>query len=605
MEQEQQYSKWRGRLNVFLLKRFPICSWIFTYTKEDALCDLIAGITISLTMIPQSIAYAALAGLTPQYGLNSAFMGCLVYVFFGTIKEVVIGPSSLMALLTYQFTHNLNVDFVVLLCFLCGIVELIMGFFHLGFLVGFISAPVVSGFTTATSIIILVAQLKSLFGLHFKSLGFTDNVRQLIYHFLSLRIGDTILGVSCIIFLLSMRHLKDLNLSENIPKRKLLKNIFWFLATSRNAAVVFICSLISLLYEKEGLTPPFITTKHVQSGIPEFKFPAVSTHIGNQTYNFIDMVSELGSGCVIIPIVSVLANVAIAKSFAPGKVDATQEMLSLALCNIFGSFFQSMPTCGAFTRSAVISASGVRTPFACLYSAGITLVALAFLGPYFHLIPRATLAAVLIVAVVFLIDWEIVLPLYKSHRMDFITLVFTLVGCLCLGIEIGMVIGIIISLMYLVYKWARPEITVETTKCCNGVYATIIPQSNLYFPSVDYFSSIVIKKSLMEDSSHMPVLIDCSKVNGTDYSAAKNIISLSKMFEKRGQQLLLANVPDNTSKVWKSAGCKEMQFCESNHAEHSLFGIHLEQYKNSETQNKSKEHHCEEEVQQLMDKEKP
>ncbi|KAK9500658.1 hypothetical protein O3M35_001883 [Rhynocoris fuscipes] len=595
-------SKWKTRLNKFLLRRLPICSWISSYTKEDALCDLIAGITISLTMIPQSIAYAALAGLSPQYGLNSAFMGCLIYVFFGTIKEVVIGPSSLMALLTYQYTYNLNVDFVILLCFLCGIVELIMGLLHLGFLVGFISAPVVSGFTTATSIIIVVAQLKGLFGLYFKSLGFVDNVMQVFNNLSQLRLGDTILGISCIIFLLLMRQLKEIKLPEKMPKRKLLKNTFWFLSTARNASIVLITSLISMAYESKGLNTPFITTKHVESGIPNFQLPPIKSEIGNQTYTFIEMVPELGSGYIIIPVVAVLANVAIAKAFARGTVDATQEMLTLALCNIFGSCFQSMPTCGAFTRSAVISASGVRTPFACLYSAAITLLALAFLGPYFHYIPRSTLAAVLIAAVIFLIDWEIIVPLYKSNRFDLLILIATLLGCLGLGIEIGMLIGVIISLMQLIYKWARPGISVETTKCNSGTYKTITPQNDLYFPSVDYISSFIMKNSCSNDGNVLPVLIDCSKIKGSDYSTAKSMATISKVFEKRGQSILLANVPENILKIWKSAGCADSQFCGKEQVENSLFGMPIERKRITEDKNHYGDHNSAEEIRELVDK---
>ncbi|CAH1396618.1 unnamed protein product [Nezara viridula] len=299
-------------------RHFPIIRWLKKYTKEDAICDFIAGISIGLTMIPQSIAYAALAGLSPQTGLNSAFMGCMIYAFLGTIKEVVIGPSSLMALLTYEYTHKLNLDFVVLLCYLCGIVEFVMGVFRLGFLVEFISAPVVSGFTTATSVIIVVSQLKGLIGINFESNGFVDNLYQIFIHLHNLRWGDTILGVFCVIILLIMRKAKELNVPETWKYVNFVKKALWLLTLGRNFLIVVATSFIAYLYKNNGYQAPFLTSKPVEGGIPSPILPPFSTQIGNKTYDLGEMVAELGTGYIIIPIIAVLANVAIAKAFGNG-----------------------------------------------------------------------------------------------------------------------------------------------------------------------------------------------------------------------------------------------------------------------------------------------
>ncbi|XP_066909634.1 sodium-independent sulfate anion transporter [Halyomorpha halys] len=530
-------------------RHIPIIRWLRNYTKEDAICDLIAGISIGLTMIPQSIAYASLAGLSPQTGLNSVFMGCLIYAFLGTIKEVIIGPSSLMALLTYEYTSRFNLDFVVLLCLICGIVEFIMGIFRLGFLVEYISAPVVSGFTTATSIIIVVSQMKGLIGIKFKSEGFMDNIYQLVIHWHNLRWGDTILGIICIITLLTLKKAQELKIPQTWKYANVVKKGLWLVSLGRNFLVVVAASFVACLYKNNGFQAPFATTKAVEGGIPSLSFPPFSTQIGNQTYDFMEMVTELRNGCIIIPIIAVLANVAIAKAFVNGPVEATHEMLTLSICNIIGSCVQSMPTAGAFTRSAVASASGVRTPIANIYAAGLALMALGFLGPYFHFIPRASLSAVLISAVVFLIDWKIFRCLWKKSWLDFFCVTFTLISCLVLGVEIGLLIGVLMGITHLVYKSSRPPLSIEPGK----ELITVSGRNGLYFSATDYFNGKLQRHASGSDT----VVIDCSTFLGIDFTAAKGLASLTNSFQKRGQKLNLVNVPRKWKKLLLSAGVRE------------------------------------------------
>ncbi|PNF16978.1 hypothetical protein B7P43_G03162 [Cryptotermes secundus] len=185
------------------------------------------------------------------------------------------------------------------------------------------------------------------------------------------------------------------------------------------------------------------------------------------------MCSELGLGIIVIPVVAILANVAIAKAFATGpSFDATQEMLTLGVCNIFGSCVCSMPTCGAFTRSAVSSASGARTPMVGLYSGTLIVLALSLLTPYFYYIPRSTLAAVLISAVAFMLDWNILKILWNCNKRDLFLVVLTFVSCLGLGVEIGLLIGVVTNVIFLLYLWARPTVSIITCKALKVVYRT-------------------------------------------------------------------------------------------------------------------------------------
>ncbi|KAK7868450.1 hypothetical protein R5R35_011203 [Gryllus longicercus] len=566
-----------------VLQHVPIISWLPKYTKFDAVSDAVAGFTVGLTLMPQSIAYASLAGLSAQYGLYTAFMGSLVYTFFGTIKEVSIGPTSLMALLTFQFTEHLGVEFVILLSFLAGCVELLMGVLNAGFLVSFISAPVTSGFTSATSIIIIIAQLKGILGISYKSHGTIDAVRQLFVHLPNTRLWDAILGIACATFLLSLRKITSIPVGPKNPslqtqKHRVIKKTLWFISIARNALIVLIASVIAYKFKSVGKTP-FILSGQIKPGLPAFQLPPFSAQIGNVTYSFPEMCKELGSGIILIPIVAVLANVAIAKAFTTGaSLNATQEMITLGLCNIFGSFVQAFPTCGAFTRSAVSNASGVRTPLMGLYSGTIILLALSFLTPYFYFIPRATLSAVLICAVMFMIEWEKALLLWRTSKRDFLLLLLTFLSCLLMGVEVGLLMGVAADIVYLLYLWARPNIDVEICKSpVGGEYLIVTPDIGLPYAAVDFLRTEVCRVGEIQGAGILPVAINFKNVKSFDFTTSMGIDSLLKDFEKRGQPLIFLNMKPQDVEMIHNANVKMMQYCHSEEElEDLLFGEKLD-----------------------------
>ncbi|XP_012271518.1 sodium-independent sulfate anion transporter [Orussus abietinus] len=552
-----------------LVKYVPIVGWIPRYSRMNALSDLIAGITLGLTMIPQSIAYAALAGLTAQYGLYSTFLGGFTYMFLGTVKEISIGPTSLMALVTAEFTRNMPLEFVVLLGFLAGTVELIMGLLDLGFLVDFISLPVTSGFMSATSVIIIVSQLQGLLGLRFSSESIVDNARKLLENAGNVRLTDAGLGLCSIVFLLILRKLKDFDCAmlrdSNESRNRVIKKTLWFISIGRNVLVVLIASFLSYRLEMSGHSL-FLLSGKVKSGLPTVSLPPFTAQVGNQTYTFVDMCSHLGIGIIIVPLVAVLANVAIAKAFASGQtIDASQEMVTLGACNILGSFVSSMPTCGAFTRSALASASGIQTPLAGLYTGTMTLLALSFLTPYFYFIPRATLAAVLICAVMFLIDWRIIVTLYRESKRDAVAAIGTFVMCLLFNVETGLLLGIFTNIVFLLYVSARP--TVEVTECKTNfgeVYLLLKPDIGLYYPAVDFLYNRVLEVAEQPGKEKLPLVIDCRRFNGIDYTAVKGIERLLANFDKRQQQLLFIYVSDSiVSKITNLSDHKLFRWAEN------------------------------------------
>ncbi|XP_045772056.1 sodium-independent sulfate anion transporter-like isoform X1 [Maniola jurtina] len=536
----------------FMYKRLPIIKTVPEYNSEKALADFIAGITVGLTVIPQALAYATLAGLDPQYGLYSSFMGCFVYAIFGSCKDITLGPTALLALMTYEQIQGRNLDYAVLLCFLTGVVQLAMGILHLGVLIDFISVPVTVGFTSATSVIIAVSQLKGLLGLQFRSKGFMDNVKKVFVNIPNANVADSTLGIACIVILLIMRKIKDVNLSQS---RKGLKKTLWLLSTSRNAFIVVMCSLIAYAWDSYTKSP-FKLTGTVKEGLPSWSLPPFGTQLGDRNVTFVEMCSDLGSSIVLVPIIGVLGNVAIAKAFASGEsVDATQELITLSLANILGSFVSAMPITGSFSRSAVNHASGVATQLGSIFTGILVLLSLSLLTPYFYYIPKASLAAVVICAVIFMIEYEVVKPMWRSRRADLVPAFATFALCLIVGVELGIVAGVLLNVILLLYPSARPQMEAEIITNNTGFsYLLITVGNSLYFPGVEYIRQYVTRAAKKQGGCSMPVVIDCRYVLGADFTAAKGICALSNTLSSRGQPLVLLSPRTNVASVFTGAG---------------------------------------------------
>jgi len=484
----------------FFKSRLPILQWLPSYNTESAISDLIAGVTVGLTVIPQGIAYAIVAGLPPQYGLYSAFMGCFVYCIFGSSKDITIGPTAIMALMTGVHAQY-GPDYAVLLAFLSGLIILACGLLRLGFLIDFISVPVIAGFTSAAALTIASGQVKSLLGLTIPSdekshlhLGVVDGWIDVFTHIKTCRWQDATLGILCCILLLSLRALNRTNWFKpdtsgsaqgcqafwnKLPPTglKILSKTVWFICTGRNAIVVILCLILAAIIDPEATSCKedpencvFTLTGKIESGLPAFQPPPFTILGSNDTSSaddtdFSGMIAQLGSAIIIIPLIAILESVAIAKAFAGGKpVDASQEMIALGICNLFGSFAQSMPTTGSFSRTAVNAASGVKTPMGGIYTGALVILCLAFLMPFCAFIPKATLAAVIITAVVFSVEYEVVMPIWKSKRMDLLPGLACFLGCLFYELEMGIGLGVVIQVLMLLYHAARPGVEVTIKK---------------------------------------------------------------------------------------------------------------------------------------------
>jgi len=568
-----------GRIGKLVKSRIPILTWLPKYSLEWLISDMIAGITVGLTVIPQGIAYAIVAGLPPQYGLYSAYLGCFVYCILGSTKDVTIGPTAIMAIMTGEVFSGdkepYGIYYAPLLAFFTGIIVFICGNLRLGFLIDFISQPVIAGFTSGAAITIASGQIKSLLGIAIEHkshthAGIVDYYVDIVNNIHNIKWEDTVLGIICAIILLSLRALNRTGWFESVEGQDCNSNVqrfmnskmspgtlavvrksVWFICTARNALVVVTMAIVAMLitpdiavceHNRDNCT--FTLTGDIAGGIPKpalppFSIPKHSVENGTlppEDVSFGDMASNLGSAFIIIPIIAILESVAIAKAFSGGKpLDASQEMIALGACNIIGSFFSSMPTTGSFSRTAVNCASGVKTQAGGLFTGALVMICLACLMEYCAFIPKAVLAAVIMTAVIFSVEHHVIHPIWDSKRIDlvpgfvcfFVALFWSLDYCIFIGTAVHM--GIVM------YSVARPRVQVEVVNTQGFTYLSVKPDQGIVFPSVNYIRNTITKAGVKEGQSRMPVVIDCSKISQTDFTAAEGFKAMLKDFSLRSQ----------------------------------------------------------------------
>lgn len=354
---------------------------------------------------------------------------------------------------------------------------------------------------------------------------------------------------------------------------------------------------------------PFILTGKVRPGLPSFNMPPFETsyELKNGTtvdMGFTDMISELGSSIALVPIIAVLGNVAISKAFGGIGVDATKELVALSMSNIFGSFFSSIPVTGSFSRSAVNHASGVRTPIGGIYTGALVLLALGVLTPYFQFIPRAALSAVIISAVIFMIEYEVVKPLWRCSKRELLTVGLTLILSLCIGVEIGLLSGVFLdvafvvsicfiilmtfmdlTLLYLqVQRTARPVLAFDHCKSQSGIdYMLVKPRHSLLcFPAVEYVRNGINKAIASHEKLTSFIVVDCRNVQELDYTAAKGLGSLKKELAAKDIVMIILGPSDEVKLVLK--GSLKGSNVQQVDTEHELDMTLLEQSDTSKTE---------------------
>ncbi|XP_017083546.1 sodium-independent sulfate anion transporter [Drosophila eugracilis] len=552
-------SKWKRRLH----RHIPVFQWLPLYTTEWGIDDFIAGVTLGLTIIPESMACALLAGLPARYGLCSAFIGPLIYMVFGSIDKVIIGPTSLVALVSVQFTVGRPIEFAFVLTFLSGIVQIIMGTMRMGFIFEFISMPVIKAFSSATAILVIESQLKVLLGIKYLVAGLINSVGMLSSRIHESNMADLTVGICAIVFLLLLELLD--RVASNEKRSKLLRISCRYLSTSRNTLIVLIAAIVSYIWIQNSGQVPYALSKNALASLPNFTVPSLDIVTAERSYSFWEVLKELNIGIIVIPIVGILTNISIGKLTPKGLVDTNQELLTVGLCNMFGSCVQAMPSSGAFTRYAISTACGLRTPLANLYLGIIVLLALSYLSPYFNYIPEATLAAILICSIFTLLDFKLPIRLWRDSKRDFATWLLCFCVCVLFGVEVGLFVSIVVTALHLLYLWARPEIRVKIEQLEEMQYIRVTPGNGIYFPAINYLRERVLKACTQADFK-ITVVIDGQRINGMDYTAAQGISKLSSDLCRQADAssstlLILFRFPEHLQRLVDHTD--NLVFCES------------------------------------------
>ncbi|NWX28625.1 S2611 protein, partial [Notiomystis cincta] len=534
----------------------PILRWLPRYSREWLPLDVLAGLTVGLTTVPQALAYAELAGLPLQYGLYSSFMGCFVYCFLGTAKDVTLGPTAIMSLLISSYAFHEPV-YAVLLTFLSGCIQLAMGLLHLGFFLDFISCPVIKGFTSAASITIGFNQIKNILGLQGIPRQFFLQVYETLRRIGDTRTGDAVLGLTCLAALAGLQAMKS-----HLPKAgpaeplgvRISYLIVWISATARNALIVLFAGLVAYSFQVMG-SQPFRLTGSIPQGLPPIRLPRFSLAAPNGTVPFQSMVEDMGVGLAVVPLMGLLETVAIAKAFASQngyRIDPNQELLALGVANILGSFVSSYPITGSFGRTAVNAQSGVCTPMGGLVTGALVLLSLAYLTSLFYYIPRAALAAVIISAVVPMFDAGIFRTLWRVKRLDLVPLCVTFLLCFW-EVQYGIVAGVLVSGILLLYSVARPPIKVS-----EGAVLLVQPGSSLHFPAVEHLRHSVSSRALAA-SPPRSVILDCCHISSIDYTAVLGLAELLQELRRHGLSLAFCGLKDPVLQVLQSADLEGFQ----------------------------------------------
>lgn len=545
---------------------FPILTWLPKYELNWLQCDLIAGLTVGLTVVPQGLAYAQIAGLPVQYGLYSSFMGGFIYCIFGTSKDVTLGPTAIMSLLVYTYGNRDPVQ-AVLLTLLAGLIQFGMGLFRLGFIMRFVSVPVISGFTSAAAITIALGQLKHIFGVKTTSQDFFPQLAQTLKSLGEANVWDLVMGLSCVIILSLLRYIREW-MSPSSPEdslcQKVSKKLIWLVSIGRNAIVVISAGLVAYaIHTQSSVThckhPDCLTlTGKIEQGLPDFKPPSFQETKGNSTVYANELVGNIGVGLIVVPLMGLLESLAIGKAFGRKNgyaLDVNQDMIAIGVSNILSSFVSSYCITGSFSRTAINAQSNVKTQIGGIFTGALVLMSLALLTPFFYYIPKSALAAVIICAVVYMIDVNTVKSLWRVKKIDLLPLVTTFLVCFW-EIPYGILAGIAMSLIIMLYPSTFPKISdFATINASSESILVITIRQGMYYSSAEYVTDTVreiVHRQIKEDRVDN-VVIDASGLTNLDYTCVIGLVELADELARLDIVIFVANLKFTLVETLQSA----------------------------------------------------
>jgi len=531
---------------------FPFLNWLPTLTRDTLKADLIAGLTVALVAIPQSLAYAQLAGVPAYYGLYASLLPVIIGSLMGSSPVLSTGPVAMTSLLTAASVMTLAAygtdqfyTYVILMALLSGLIQIALGVGRMGVLINFLSYPVLRGFINAAAIIIGLSQLPSMLGLKLKnSTHFLSDIFHVIEHAFQMHTLSFIFGISSLTLLILMK--------KFTPK---LPGVLIVVIVATTASYF-------LGFEAKGGTVVGI----IPQGLPSFSVPEV---------NWVASMHMLPAAFVIA-IISFMEAMSSSKIIAiktRTRWDENQELIGQGLAKVVAAFSHSMPVSGSFSRSALNLATGAKTGMASVFSALLVLITLLFFTPLLHHLPKPVLASVIMMAVFSLIDFKTIKDAWTAHKSDGIAAIVTFIATLAFApnIQNGILTGIILSLILFLMRTMKPRIVIlgedengilrsarsHNLPKLSSKVTTIRFDGQLYFANVNYFEESVLYL-VSHDPDLKAILVVGDAINGIDSSGVEMLKNLLERLEQSGITLAFCNLKAPVQAVIDRTVLKEM-----------------------------------------------
>jgi SulP family sulfate permease len=507
-----------------------------------------AGTTTAILLIPQSMAYALVAGVPPVYGLYASLLPLVVYALLGRSRELALGPGALDTLLigvtigSLSMASNPNAATVAaVIAFQVAIIQIVLGLLRGGFLINFLSKPVISGFTSAAALTIAISQVKHLLGMDIdRSSRFYEEFWQLVTHVEEIHLMTAMIGIGSLCFIAMAKRIK-----KSFPNA---------------LAVVILATIVGAILKVDQNQVSVLGA--IPQGLPQFGFVWVTQEL---------FVTLLPSSMAIAA-VGYLTTISIARTFADRSrydIAPNRELIALGASNFVASFSQGFPVSASFSRSAVHAEAGSTSPYSLVVVAAWIFLTLLFLTEYLYYLPTATLAAIIILAVLGLIDFTLVKHLRKTKQSDMWLLLLTFFSTLIVGIVEGILIGVVFSLGLFLYLTTRPHTAIlgrvgntadfrnlkhypEATTYTGVIIIRIDAQ--FYFGNVSFLKTLLKKLEMESPFPLKTIIIEACSIAQLDSSADSVLHDIADDFKERNIELKFASVKVPVLRVMKASG---------------------------------------------------
>lgn len=532
-----------------LRRLLPALDWLGSYRREDALSDAMAALIVTIMLIPQSLAYAMLAGLPAEVGLYASMLPLLGYALFGSSRTLAVGPVAVASLMTAAAVSKVAepgsdqyLAAAMILALLSGLMLAAMALLRLGWIANLLSHPVIAGFITASGILIAASQIKHLLGVSAGGHTLVEILAGLIPQLDATHLPTLVIGVSALLFLFWARK----KLKAVLQKMKLPTLAVDLISRAGPALAVVVTTVVVAHWhlDQQGVR----VVGAVPGGLPGLTLPQFDAGLWQ----------SLLMPAFLISLIGFVESVSVAQTLAARRrqrINPNHELAGLGAANIGSAISGGFPVTGGFARSVVNFDAGAVTPMAGIFTAIAIAVTTLFLTPWFTFLPNATLAATIVVAVLSLLDFDIIRRTWQYSKIDFTAMMLTIAGVFLVGVEAGVVLGVAASLLLFLWRTSSPHIAVvgqvpgtehfrnikRHQVITSPTVLSVRVDESLYFANARYLEDYVYDAALQNpDIRH--VVLQCSAINLIDASALESLESLSQRLQDAGVTLHLSEI---------------------------------------------------------------